>query len=229
MAVDANGIRGFFGSYIGTPTNKQEQTQNQQKGPLEGDALAARISSMPLDEQAALAMALKTGDVGASASASAAKEVYDKAVSQAQFIAQSYGMKPQDTGYNEFIENYARQFYDQNIGLGIVSYDQAAELNRAAGAYEEDKKKKAYNSALADTFAGAYDNQRWKDIVYHIAGQDEKTSTYGQPSYYMSGQNGPQAVGWANTVGATQDSYANPVQNQTKYPDWFEEYYNNNQ
>lgn len=223
MAVDANGIRGFFGSYIGTPTNKQEQTQNQQKGPLEGDALAARIGSMPLDEQAALAMALKTGDVGASASASAANEVYGKAENQAKLIAQQYGLQPDTDDYNEFVNNYAQQFYNENIGQGVVSYQQAVEMNKLYQQREADKIDSAHRDYLRSKgqYAGHVGADKWMDDFTGWLRQTSSNPRVQDIAGHLS------ASGLTPYDTTKYSPSNNPYTRQQEYENEFWDYYNN--
>lgn len=223
MAVDASGIRGFFGRYVGTPANRQDQAQNQQKGPLEGDALAARIGSMPLDEQAALAMALKTGDVGASASASAANEVYGKAENQAKLIAQQYGLQPDTDDYNEFVNNYAQQFYNENIGQGVVSYQQAVEMNKLYQQREADKVDSAYQDYLRSKgqYAGHVGADKW---------MDDFTGWLRQTSSNPRVQDIADHLSTSGTTPYDTTKYSpsnNPYTRKQEYENEFWDYYNN--
>lgn len=192
------------------------------------------ISALPLRQRAALYQALTDGDVSVSPQATDAKNLYSKAFSEAESVAKAFGKKPSDADYDSFVESYAREFYNEQGAKQYLSYEQVAEMDKTYKANQAKRKLEAFKSTNADFFANAFDkpeytyndttkqwdwngstnrdpgvqqNQRWKDWVYHLSGQDEKVSSYKPPQH--------------------QPSYSNEPMNQPEYPSWFEEYYKN--
>lgn len=226
MAITRQDILNAYSGVYNNRQKAQEMERQYRASRTKEDDIADRINAMSLDEQAGLADALKTGNIGNSTSASAANEVYTKAMSQADLVAQQFGKKPGTEDYNDFVNNYAQQFYDENIGLGVVSYQQAAEMNKLYQQMEANKKDEAYRDWLRSK-GGLYANRaghvsadKWMDDFTGWLRQSSNPRTQDIASHLSASGTVPYDT--SKTVESS-----NPYSARSSYEAEFEDYYNN--